>query len=99
MSPSTPRRRLRAVVVIIAITAIAVIAMTALPFTTATAAGSGGWNPIGHGTKPPDPALTGKVQTFTSAGKTVYVGGDFIDAGGLAKADHIASWDGTAWSA
>ena len=96
MNPAAPLRWPRAVV---AITAIAVIAMTALAFTPATAAGSGGWNPIGHGTTPADPALTGKVETFTSAGGTLYVGGDFIDAGGLAKADHIASWDGSAWSA
>jgi hypothetical protein len=96
MSPTTPLRRRRSVVALIA---IAVIALTALPFTTAAAAGSGGWNPLGHGTNPGDPALTGKVETFTSAGHTLYVGGDFIDAGGLAKADHIASWNGTAWSA
>jgi len=96
MNPTTPLRSVRAVVVL---AAIAVIVMTALRFTTATAAGSGGWNPIGHGATASDPALAGKVETFTSAGNTVYVGGDFIDAGGLAKADHIASWDGTAWSA
>ena len=46
-----------------------------------------------------DPALTGKVETFTNVGSTLYVGGDFINAGGLAKADHIATWDGHAWSA
>lgn len=96
MNPTKPVRWLGAVVVL---TAFAVIAASASPFTTATAAGSGGWNPIGHGTLHADPALTGKVETFTSAGNTLYVGGDFIDAGGLAKADHIASWDGTAWSA
>jgi hypothetical protein len=98
MKPTTPLRWSRPVVVL---TAIAVIAMTALPSTTATAAaaGPGGWNPLGHGTKHADPALTGKVETFTSAGHTLYVGGDFIDAGGLGKADHIATWDGTAWSA
>jgi len=96
MNPVMPLRWPRAVVVL---TAIAVIALAALPSTTSSAAGSGGWNPIGHGTKLTDPALAGKVETFTSAGKTVYVGGDFIDAGGLAKADHIASWNGKAWTA
>jgi hypothetical protein len=95
MNPTRQLRRLCVVAVLTAITATGTTAVV----TTATGAGSGGWNPIGHGKKPADPALAGKVETLTSVGRTVYVGGDFIDAGGLAKADHIASWNGKKWSA
>lgn len=66
---------------------------------SAAATGSGGWNSLGHGKKAADPALSGKVETFTNVGSTLYVGGDFINAGGLAEADHIATWDGHAWGA
>ena len=93
-----PTRLLRRLCVVAVLTAITASGTTAL-VTTATGAGSGGWNPIGHGAKPADPALTGKVETLTNDGKTLYVGGDFIDAAGLAKADHIASWNGKKWSA
>ena len=47
----------------------------------------------------PTPAVNGKVETFTNVGSTLYVGGDFINAGGLNAADHIATWNGTTWAA
>ena len=67
---------------------------------TASAAGPGGWNHLGHGARPRTPALDGAVYAL-NADKPglLYVGGNFINAGGHAAADHIASWNGTAWSA
>ena len=56
-----------------------------------SAATSGGWSNLGHGATATTPPLNGTVETFTSVGTTLYVGGDFIDAGGLPKADHIAN--------
>ena len=98
VNPTRPARWLGAVVVL---TAFAVFGATTSPLASVAArgSGSGGWSPLGHGTKRKAPALTGKVETFTSVGKTLYVGGDFLDAGGLAAADHIAAWNGKAWSA
>ena len=33
------------------------------------------------------------------SGSNVYVGGLFLDAAGIAEADHVAKWNGSAWSA
>jgi hypothetical protein len=67
--------------------------------TWALAAGPGGWGHLGdHGT-----AGTKSLNLVASAlevsGGTLYVGGKFTDAGGLANADRIAKWNGSAWSA
>jgi len=43
-------------------------------------------------------AFDDQVRVITVAGRDVYVGGDFLVAGGV-SANHIARWDGTAWSA
>jgi hypothetical protein len=66
---------------------------------SAAAQMSGGWSNLGHGKPASLPALNGKVETFTSVGSTLYLGGDFTDAGGVAAADHIVTWDGSDWSA
>ncbi len=63
------------------------------------AATSGGWSNLGHGATASVAALNQKVETFTSVGSLMYVGGDFTNAGGIAAADHIATWNGTAWAA
>ena len=42
-------------------------------------------------------ALNGTVMTILANGSTVYIGGQFTNAAGLAKADYIARWDGSAW--
>ena len=65
----------------------------------AAAATSGGWSNLGHGAPASTPAVDSKVETFTNVGGTLYVGGDFINAGGLSAADHIATWNGTQWAA
>jgi len=53
---------------------------------------SGGtWTALG--TSP----LSANVQSIAVIGTDVYVGGDFIDAGGDANGDKIAMWDGSSW--
>lgn len=80
--------------------ALALLASGVLYFAvTASAAGPGGWDHLGHGATTSTPALDGSVDALNAdnAG-TLYVGGNFLNAGGHAAADHIASWNGSAWS-
>jgi hypothetical protein len=44
-------------------------------------------------------ALTDAVLALTVLGGDLYVGGQFSDAAGVAAADNIAKWNGSAWSA
>ncbi len=44
-------------------------------------------------------AFSNTVSTIVMDGTDVYIGGDFVDAGGNPNADHIAKWNGTTWSA
>ncbi|MCS6888813.1 MAG: hypothetical protein NZQ09_11435, partial [Chloroflexus sp.] len=46
-----------------------------------------------------DGALNQTVNAITAQGNNLYVGGSFTNAAGIAAADYIARWDGTAWSA
>ena len=50
------------------------------------------WNALGSG-------LSNDVNTIAVVGHDTYVGGSFINAGGIANADRIARWDGTKWYA
>ena len=45
-----------------------------------------------------DGALNGPVRALAVSGSDLYVGGTFTDAAGIATADRIAKWDGSAWS-
>jgi len=44
-------------------------------------------------------ALNSEVEAMAVVGGELYVGGWFTDAAGLPEADHVARWNGTAWSA
>ncbi|MEM6648050.1 MAG: T9SS type A sorting domain-containing protein [Bacteroidota bacterium] len=43
--------------------------------------------------------LNAVVRAIAVSGTDVYVGGDFVDAGGVEDADNLARWDGTQWHA
>src|SRR6476646_6574663 len=82
----------------VALLVLAMAGMLMLP-TEVAAVTSGGWSNVGHGATATAPAIDGKVETLFSVGNLTYVGGDFINAGGLAAGDHIATWNGTNWAA
>ncbi len=58
---------------------------------------SGTWQSLGslHG----DGAINGDVTALANNGNDIYAGGRFTDAGNIPEADHVALWDGHAWSA
>ena len=58
----------------------------------------GPWSNIGsngHG----DGVLGRAVDAIAVSGHDLYVGGDFTNAAGLPRADYIAKWNGSTWSA
>jgi hypothetical protein len=61
-------------------------------------AGVNGWDHVGNGGTPGTASLNGNVYALHADGTNLYVGGQFTNAGGVASADHIAKWNGTAWS-
>ncbi|MBI5362600.1 MAG: hypothetical protein HZA53_05425 [Planctomycetes bacterium] len=56
-----------------------------------------GWSPLGTGVNSTVSALAAHASA-PGGERELYAGGDFTAAGGLA-ADHIARWNGSAWSA
>jgi hypothetical protein len=59
---------------------------------------AGAWSALGSNGAG-DGALNGAVFALVLSGGNLYVGGFFTDADGIATADHIARWNGSAWSA
>ena len=59
----------------------------------------GTWQPMGAGAAPCDCAVTAFVRGLTAVGTDAYVGTDANDIAGIAQADHVARWNGSAWSA
>ena len=60
---------------------------------------SGGWHAMGSGSGPCGCAVGELVSSLTASGTDVYVGTDAEDVAGIAQADHVARWNGSAWSA
>jgi hypothetical protein len=59
------------------------------------------WSPLGSGVRNPEPPNGlgyGQVFALAVSGTNLYAGGRFSTAGGV-PANHIAKWDGRAWSA
>lgn len=56
------------------------------------------WSPLGSGTLLANGSARSSVTALAILGNTLYAGGDFGRAGGVA-ASNIAKWDGSAWSA
>ena len=67
--------------------------------TFASAAGPGGWDHLGDGGTPGSDSLNVTASALAVTPGTLYVGGGFTDAGGIADADRIATWNGSNWSA
>jgi len=59
----------------------------------------GTWQPMGAGAGPCGCAVTTFVRGLTAVGTDAYVGTDANDIAGIPQADHVARWNGTAWSA
>ena len=57
------------------------------------------WHGMGSGPGPGGGAITDFVRSLASSGNDIYVGTDALDVAGLPRADHVAKWDGAAWSA
>jgi hypothetical protein len=80
-----------------------VLAVSALAIgvlaTLATAAGPGGWDHLGDHGAPGTDALNLVASALEVTPGALYVGGKFTDAGGIANADRIATWNGSNWNA
>lgn len=58
-----------------------------------------GWHAMGAGGGACGCAVTDFVRGLTAKGTDVYVGTDANDVAGIPQADHVARWNGSAWSA
>jgi hypothetical protein len=59
----------------------------------------GTWQAMGAGAGSCGCAVGTFVRALTAVGTDVYVGTDANDVAGIAQADHVARWNGSAWSA
>ena len=57
------------------------------------------WSALGSNVAGTNGALNAQVFSLAPASGGVFVGGHFTDGAGLATADYIAKWNGSAWSA
>ena len=59
----------------------------------------GAWHAMGSGAGPGGGAVDAFVRAMASSGTDVYIGTDSLDVAGIPQADHVARWNGSAWSA
>ena len=59
----------------------------------------GTWQPMGSGGGTCGCALDAYVRGLAANGTDVFVGTEGSNVAGIAQADHVAKWDGSAWSA
>ena len=59
----------------------------------------GTWHAMGSGPAPLNGAVEDIVRSLAAHGTDVYVGTDSVNVGGIAQADHVVRWNGSAWSA
>ena len=60
----------------------------------------GTWKPMGTGAAGCGGcAVNSFVRGLTTVGTDAYIGTDAINVAGIAQADHVAKWDGSAWTA
>jgi hypothetical protein len=60
---------------------------------------AGGWHAMGSGPAPGGGAVNDFVRSLAASGTDVYIGTDANDVAGIPQADHVAKWNGSAWSA
>lgn len=56
-----------------------------------------GWHSMGSGGGTCSCAVNDCVRSLTAVGIDVYVGTVAKDVAGIARADHVARWNGSAW--
>ena len=69
------------------------INMDQIPDADHVAMYDGTWHAMGAG------AVDGITRSIASDGTNVYIGSDSVNIAGIAQADHVAKWNGSAWSA
>ena len=57
------------------------------------------WQAMGSGPSTGGGAVDDYVRSLASSGNDVYIGTDSVNVAGIPQADHVARWDGSAWSA
>ena len=57
------------------------------------------WSSMGSGPSNGGGPVQDIARSITAQGTNVYVGTDSLNIGGIAQADHVAKWNGSAWSA
>jgi hypothetical protein len=75
------------------------INMAGIPAADHVAAYDGTWHAMGAGTGPGGGAVNDYVRSIASNGTDVYIGTDSVNVAGIPQADHVARWNGSAWSA
>ncbi len=75
------------------------INMAGIPQADHVAAYDGTWHAMGTGPSPGGGAVDDYVRSMASSGNDVYIGTDSVNVAGIAQADHVARWNGSAWSA
>ncbi len=76
------------------------INMERIPAADHVAAFAGGtWHAMGSGPSQGGGAVDDYVRSITAHGTDVYIGSDSVNIAGIANADHVAKWNGSAWSA
>jgi hypothetical protein len=75
------------------------INMAGIPAADHVAAYDGTWHAMGTGPSTGGGAVDDYVRSLASNGTDVYIGTDSVNVAGIPQADHVARWNGSAWSA
>jgi hypothetical protein len=75
------------------------INMAGIPAADHVASYDGTWHAMGSGTSSGGGAVDDYVRSMASSGTDVYIGTDSVNVAGIPQADHVAKWNGSAWSA
>jgi hypothetical protein len=70
-----------------------------IPAADHVAAFNGSWHAMGSGSGAGGGAVDDYVRSMASSGNDVYIGTDAVNVAGIPQADHVARWNGSAWSA